>query len=410
VSEELELKFVVEDLAAAQTWLSQRLGGAKSDGADSADWKTIHIVDRYFDTADGALAAAGYGCRLRHIGRETVVTVKSDLEVRAGLHRREELEAPATRGLDPAKWPESEPRTRVLEVVGARRLIERFRVEQERREVEAQVADAVVVVSLDAGLVSVGGRAAGTVKQLEVELRSGSEAALRALGEEIAAAGIGVAESRSKMVIAAGLADAAARVQPTDTVAAAGRLVLRRQLLRMLERETLARTGDAQAIKQMRVATRRMRSAWRVFGDTFKKRARRRYVAELRRVADALGEVRDLDVLLDGLPADTALAPLAQAWRERRAAAHARLVTLLDDRAYDKFVRDYLDFSEDPDAALARYASTETLAASAPGRLIAAADRVRLAGAAALSDGDDAAWHALRRGARRLRYTVVSLR
>ncbi|MEO8625061.1 MAG: CHAD domain-containing protein [Candidatus Limnocylindrales bacterium] len=405
MSEELELKFLVEDLLAAQEWLGLRLAVG---GADS--WRTIHIADRYFDTADGALGAAGYGARLRRIGRQTTLTVKSDLEVRAGLHRREELEAPATRSLDPGAWPASEARTRVIEVAGARRLIERFRIEQERHEVEAHVDGALVAASLDDIAVFAGGRPAGSLKQLEVELRSGSEADLQALGAEIAAAGIGEAESRSKMVIAAELANAVQRVLPSDTMAAAGRLVLRRQLLRMLERETGARTGDPLAIKQMRVATRRMRSGWRVFGSAFKKGARRRYVAELRRVADALGEVRDLDVLRGGLPAEAALEPLLAAWRERRAAAHARLVTLLNDASYDKFVTDYLDFTSRPEAGLRRVPDEATLADAAPALLVAAADEVRAAGAAALSDGDDLAWHALRRGARRLRYTVESLR
>ncbi|MDL2335983.1 MAG: CHAD domain-containing protein [Chloroflexota bacterium] len=404
MSEELELKFLVEDLAAAQAWLSERLG-AQPDA-----WRNLEITDRYFDTADGALGAAGYGARLRRIGRQTVITLKSDLEVRGGLHRRDELEAPARRALDVAKWPESEARTRVIEVAGARRLIERFRVEQERREVEAHVGDAVVVVSIDDCVVLAGGRAAGSLKQLEVELHSGSEAALQALGDEIAAAGIGVPEARSKMVIAAELANAAQRVLPSDTMADAGRILLRRQLLRMIERENVARTGDPQAIKQMRVATRRMRTAWRVFGSAFKKGARRRYVAELRRVADALGEVRDLDVLRNALPPQDVLAPLAETWRERRAQAHARLVALIDDLAYAKFVGDYLIFTADAGAALAQVDVPETLAAAAPARIAAGADEMRAAADTALAGGDEIAWHALRRGARRLRYTVESLR
>ncbi len=404
MSQELELKFLVEDVCAAQAWLGRRLG------ADHDGWRTVHITDRYFDTADGALAAAGYGARLRRVGRQTLVTVKSDLEVVGGLHRRLELEAPATRALDPRKWPESEARSRVVEVAGERRLIEKFAVTQERRELEASIAGAVVVVSIDEAVVSVAGRAAGELRQLEVELRSGDESALRALGDEICAAGLGQPESRSKLVIAAGLAEAAAHVMPSDTMAAAGRIVLRRQLLRMLEREPQARAGNVLAIKQMRVATRRMRAAWRVFGAAYKKSERRRYVAELRRVARALGEVRDRDVLLEQLPTEAALAPLAEAWRVRRAEAHAQLMALLDDRAYSAFVDDYLDFSANGGAALPRNATPETVAEAAPARLAAAHQRMRDAGGAAQGTADAAAWHALRISARRLRYTIEALR
>ena len=409
MSEELELKFLVQDVAAAQAWLGHRLGATDSS-SDSGSWRTVQITDRYFDTADGALAAAGFGARLRRLGRRNLVTVKSDLEVVGGLHRREELEAPATRALDPRAWPESEARSRVIEVCGSRRLIERFRVKQERHELAASVAGAVVLASLDQASVFVAGRAAGTLQQLEVELRSGDEAALRTLGEEIGAAGIGQPESRSKMVIAAGLAEAAAVVLPSDPMAAAGRVVLRKQLLRMLEREPAARAGEVLAIKQMRVATRRMRAAWRSFGDAYKKAARRMYVAELRRVARALGEVRDMDVLLEGVPTDAALVPLAQAWQARRSEAHARVVALLEDAAYDEFVGDYLDFIGDGDAAVARTAPAQTVAEAAPARLAESADRMRAAGEAALAGGDAVAWHALRISARRLRYTVESLR
>ncbi len=49
----------------------------------------------------------------------------------------------------------------------------------------------------------------------------------------------------------------------------------------------------------MRVATRRMRAAWRVFGDGFRPERTRRYRRRLRLVAARLGTVRDLDVLLE---------------------------------------------------------------------------------------------------------------
>ncbi|MEP7360030.1 MAG: CHAD domain-containing protein [Chloroflexota bacterium] len=403
MSEELELKFIVEDPAAARAWMDHRLG-------ISEPWQTIQIIDRYFDTADLALSVAGYGARLRQMGRQTLITVKSDIEVVGGLHRREELEAPAARALDPVKWPESDARTRVLEVVGARRLIERFRVEQERHEVEAAVDGALVVASMDEGDVWAAGRLVGSLRQLEIELRSGDETVLRGLADEITAASIGVAEPRSKLAIALSMVAAAEKIQPTDTMAAAGRLVLRRQLLRMLERESAARTGDPLAIKQMRVATRRMRAAWRVFGDAYQKRSRRRYVAELRRVADALGEVRDLDVLLAGLPDDEALAPLAEAWRQRRALAHARLMTLLYDSTYEKFVADYLDFTSAPGAGLDNGASPTTMAQAATTELIGGADAIRAAATAVFANGDDEAWHTLRIGSRRLRYSVEQLR
>jgi CHAD domain-containing protein len=84
-------------------------------------------------------------------------------------------------------------------------------------------------------------------------------------------------------------------------------------------------------------------------------------------------------------------------------------VELLDDRAYEKFVDDYLEFSASADAALPRAATPETLVEAAPARLSAAVERMGAAGAAAQGTADALAWHQLRISARRLRYTIEVL-
>ena len=56
-----------------------------------------------------------------------------------------------------------------------------------------------------------------------------------------------------------------------DHVAEAGRKVLRFHLARMLDYEAGTRSGeDAEDLHKMRVATRRQRAAWRVFGEAFR--------------------------------------------------------------------------------------------------------------------------------------------
>ena len=95
-----------------------------------------------------------------------------------------------------------------------------------------------------------------------------------------------------------------------DPLAEAGRKILRFHFARMLEREAGTRSGeDIEDLHRMRVATRRMRAAWRLFGDAYKPKAERRYVRELRTVAASLGAVRDLDVLLENLAAYVAAHP-----------------------------------------------------------------------------------------------------
>ena len=62
----------------------------------------------------------------------------------------------------------------------------------------------------------------------------------------------------------------------------------------------------------MRVATRRQRAAWRVFGEAFRAERTKRYRRRLREVAADSGAVRDLDVLIEAAEAYRADLPVAE--------------------------------------------------------------------------------------------------
>ena len=404
MNEELELKYRIDNVVAVRATID-----ALVPLSDAETWRRLSITDRYFDTPDEALAKAGYGARLRRIGGQTVLTLKSDLEVADGLHRRIELEAPASKVLDARRWPDSAARRRLLEIVGERRLVVSFAVRQRRLERHVSLGRAQLAVSLDTAQVSHLGMPVGTLAQLEVERRSGRRAGLETFGRLLDDAHVGIRESRSKLALAAEQVAQAAPIRPTDDFAEAGRKVLRRHLLRMLEREIALRADDPEALRQMRVATRRMRASWRLFGDAFRKREERRYVAELRRVAGALGEVRDLDVLLATLPTTKAMAPLAEEWRQLRGAARERLDHLLGSADYEAFVADYLALTGERGAGVARRRATH-VGVEVDKRVATAAARLRAAGAAALGSGEDAIWHALRIAVKRLRYTLEAFR
>lgn len=93
-------------------------------------------------------------------------------------------------------------------------------------------------------------------------------------------------------------------------------------------------TGDVERVHDMRVATRRLRAALEVFAPAFPAKRHRKALKRVRKLADALGERRDLDVeieLLEGLMpgvADSdgaALKALTGELRERRDAANQAL-------------------------------------------------------------------------------------
>ena len=139
-----------------------------------------------------------------------------------------------------------------------------------------------------------------------------------------------------------------------DHIAEAGRKVLRFHLARMIAKEPGTRDGsDAEDLHSMRVATRRQRAAWRVFGEAFRPDRTKKHRGRLREVASRLGAVRDLDVLLEAADAyradltgteQRALEPLLGAWRVHRDDARVLLMRELDSDGYRRWLDDYAEF------------------------------------------------------------------
>ena len=96
-----------------------------------------------------------------------------------------------------------------------------------------------------------------------------------------------------------------ARRHADDHVAEAGRKVLRFHLARMIAKEAGTRDGnDPEDLHAMRVATRRQRAAWRVFGEAFRAGPDEDLTAAASaRSPRGSGAVRDLDVLLEAADA-----------------------------------------------------------------------------------------------------------
>lgn len=143
-------------------------------------------------------------------------------------------------------------------------------------------------------------------------------------------------------------------VQADDTMPEAASKVLRFNFDRLLKWEAAVRSdSDAEALHDMRVATRRMRAAWRVFDDSFRPGRTRKIRRRLEKMADRLGAVRDLDVLIDGLESYRSglgadgrpgLDPLLSSWRRQRKEARALLLDELDSPGYAGFTKDMEEF------------------------------------------------------------------
>ena len=145
-------------------------------------------------------------------------------------------------------------------------------------------------------------------------------------------------------------------VLPDDSLPEAARKVIKYHFARMRAKERGTRDGsDLEDLHNMRVATRRMRAAWRVFDDAFKPGKTRKLRRRLRILADRLGAVRDLDVLIDGLESyrlgldpdqQPGLEPLLALWRRQRSSDRDLLIDELDSGRYAEFLDEMKEFLE----------------------------------------------------------------
>jgi CHAD domain-containing protein len=203
-----------------------------------------------------------------------------------------------------------------------------------------------------------------------------------------------------------------------DAIAEAGRKVLLRQFTTMLKHEAGSRTGaDIEDVHDMRVATRRMRSTMRLIEPYFKPKRIRAYNAMLRRIAAALGAVRDLDVLIEDLTRymsdgqhenAAALAEVVALLDSRRTPARAALNLLFDKGQYRRFTEDFAAFLLTPGLGVAK-ADDEPMPTTVrqllPTIIYSHLGHVR-AYDAILAEADDTTLHDLRIQFKRLRYAA----
>jgi len=477
---EIEMKYEVVLSGGADRYLvAPELGPFTASGPVDS----IRVEDRYVDSADWALARAGFAARLRKTSRGTEISLKAQNSSGGRLQRRDEIEGPADTDLIPGDWPASQARTIILELCGGETLVELLTIRQLRRIRNLQAGATRAELSVDEVEVVGGGRVLDSFEELEVELKRGDEAPLTKLVEVFDRDHALRPVSRSKLARAVkairasmpsmppelqqrwldappellsgkmkGRAADAGDVEPADAAASeppslpaeappavqvgpkpgprtigvvaedslpeAARKVLQFHFSKMQRREAGTRTGtDAEDLHDMRVATRRMRAAWRVFDGAFRASKTKKLRRHLERLADRLGAVRDLDVLIEGLEAygialdedeRPGLDPVFSVWRRQRAAARTQLIGELDSDRYATFVKEmdaFLEAGANAAAAIATPTAPHRVRDRAASQLWAAYEAVR-AYEPVFTWADVETLHELRIAVKWLRYTL----
>ncbi len=365
----------------------------------------------YYDTADLRLARAGLTLRRRTGGDDA----GWHLKLPVGVDTREEVRLPLGRA---AKHPPKELGSLVQVHARGHELAPVARIETTRQR--WQLVDdkgrllTEVVEDLVTGQASADGSPAVPWREIEVELGERGDVALLDRVEE-RLAGAGITRSTSSAKLTRLLADRMTTTpQPKTSGKSAGDVVLaylREQADALKHQDPRVRRGEDDAVHQMRVATRRMRSALQAFGTIVERDGTRELTGELKWLAGVLGEARDLEVLrarfqdhVAQLDRELVLGPvkaqLTRYFAPLETAAHEAAVAALDSERYFALL-DAVDalVADPPFTPVARDKATKVL----PDLVEKTYRRLAKRAEGAL---DDVGLHEARKAAKRLRYAV----
>lgn len=347
MAQEIELKLSVPPDAASRLWRTRALAAFPRSKP-----VTRRLYSAYYDTPARDLAGRGVALRLRREGGRWIQTVKGGGLAASGLHLRDEIDTEVAAQL--VSFP-------ALVEAGLADLVEDagFRTSlgvvftTDFTRVSARIETPqgeVVEISLDRGEIAAGERRQALC-EIELELNSGHTARLFDLAAALAAELPLRLDNVSKAERGYRLADSAkAAPVKASTVefphgmgvdAAFGAIAA--ECLRHLqanERGVLEST-DPEYVHQARVAIRRLRCAFGLFGRAVPKAHFSEALAWLKDVASTLGTARDWDVfcteLLPRMPAaGTALhlRPIAQRASAARRRSRRRARALLSQPDY----------------------------------------------------------------------------
>jgi inorganic triphosphatase YgiF len=298
--QEIELKFQVDSATASK--LEQVL--LVRPGAKDAP-KAKRLVSAYYDTPGCDLLKAGYGLRVREIEGRRIQTLKSES---SGLSVRGEWETElAGDGLDLDALKDTPAAPLIKDLNGALRPV--FATRIERIAYPVRLGRSRIEAALDRGHVEAGDRTLDLC-ELELELKGGPHQGVYALAKRLAEAApmrlsfVTKAERGYRLLSGqtAGEAIKPAKVKltPGMTTRQAFQAIASSALRQWAgNAAVLAAVRRPEALHQMRVALRRLRTAMKLFEPAVGDDAFVRLAGELTWLAGELDLGRDTDVLIE---------------------------------------------------------------------------------------------------------------
>ena len=398
------------------------------DGVETvevADDREVIEQERY-DTADVRLAAAGITLAVHRLPD----SAHWQLTLPDGgpeEQLRVPLAAPDVEGVDPDAVPEQ------IDVLlrGVRRdepvaPVGRIRVVRTTSRLRDLSGREIVTLTHDEVQVSTLGASTSVENWSEAEVTGADGAGTALLGRldaRLRDTGLVPAPHGAEAALASMVAELAppAPRRRRGKKGAAGTVLLDylgRQIDRLRARELDLREDEPDAVHQMRVASRRIRSALRTFSGLLEGPRVDHVVAELQWLGRALAGDRDVEVIrariesaLDELPPELVLGPVrAQVTRHfarRQAESRAAVLATVDGPRYAALQGALSRLLIDPPlAAPARRPAAKVM----PGMVATTAAKLSKRMDAAVTGLDDEALHAARRTGKQLRYATEVVR
>ena len=438
--QEVEWQFDADEFESVESWLGRHDSGAS--GLVVAPESTVEIADTYFDTCDWRFYRACYALRVRNTDGEVEATMKSLTSAEGSLRRRREIsepledDKPAT--LKKAAGPVG---GRSMALVGGRELRQLFRIDTHRRRFALLLEGStdgnkedvrIAEISLDASEIPLGEETT-RLTRVEVEAEDGHAQSpdLHGFVDEMQSALKLAPASVSKYetgLYASGLNPEGdsdlgpTHIDPSMSLGEVAFAVLRRQFAEMQDHEPGTRLGeDPEELHDMRVPTRRMRVAMKVFQGALPERARW-LREELRWVAHALGDVRDLDVKIErfqawkreaGEESSGFLNRILAITHEQREEARENMLEVLDSVRYERLLSSFAEMLRLGPAAELELAQAngneragEPVTAAAPPLISRRYRKWRKAAKRLDETSSPEAFHDVRKKGKRLRYTL----
>lgn len=294
---ELELKLEIEAKHADKLRALPMLAGTP---------RVERLTSTYFDTPKGKLRRNGWVLRVRRHGDAWIQTVKNAGDG-AGLFAREEWEADVAGPEPDLRAIAASPLKELIKPHQFRHLVPIFRTEVERTSWQLRSRGAVIELSLDEGEIHAGDESAH-LGELELELKEGGATALVSMARRLARhvpARLGMqSKSERGFALARGKRISAAKATPVslraDASIATGLGAIVSACLKhyRLNEPLLVKERDSEALHQLRVAVRRLRTALWLFKPVAKDEEFAGFSDQLRIFTRELGAARNIDVIL----------------------------------------------------------------------------------------------------------------